>query len=122
MTHTAFTLALNDSWDIDLDEGGNLKLYRDKEAVLQNVANECRLFKHDAYFRYEEGIDWGADQLGKKAREILVVSRLREAAELVDDVESVDSVELDEFNPDTRTLKGTITVTTKWGKDEKVRV
>ncbi|MBS5291671.1 MAG: hypothetical protein KHY22_04015 [Sutterella wadsworthensis] len=122
MTHTAFTLALNDSWDIDLDEGGNLKLYRDKKAVLQNVANECRLFKHDAYFRYEEGIDWGADQLGKKAREILVVSRLREAAELVDDVESVDSVELDEFNPDTRTLKGTITVTTKWGKDEKVRV
>lgn len=122
MTHTAFTLALNDSWDIDLDEGGNLKLYRDKKAVLQNVANECRLFKHDAYFRYEEGIDWGADQLGKKAREILVVSRLREAAELVDDVEFVDSVELDEFNPDTRTLKGTITVTTKWGKDEKVRV
>lgn len=122
MTHTAFTLALNDSWDIDLDEGGNLKLYRDKKAVLQNVANECRLFKHDAYFRYEEGIDWGADQLGKKAREILVVSRLREAAELVDDVESADSVELDEFNPDTRTLKGTITVTTKWGKDEKVRV
>lgn len=122
MTHTAFTLALNDSWDIDLDEGGNLKLYRDKKAVLQNVANECRLFKHDAYFRYEEGIDWGADQLGKKAREILVVSRLREAAELVDDVESVDSVELDEFTPDTRTLKGTITVTTKWGKDEKVRV
>ena len=122
MTHTAFTLALNDSWDIDLDEGGNLKLYRDKKAVLQNVANECRLFKHDAYFRYEEGIAWGADQLGKKAREILVVSRLREAAELVDDVESVDSVELDEFNPDTRTLKGTITVTTKWGKDEKVRV
>lgn len=122
MTHTAFTLALNDSWDIDLDEGGNLKLYRDKKAVLQNVANECRLFKHDAYFRYEEGIDWGADQLGKKAREILVASRLREAAELVDDVESVDSVELDEFNPDTRTLKGTITVTTKWGKDEKVRV
>jgi len=122
MTHTAFTLALNDSWDIDLDEGGNLKLYRDKKAVLQNVANECRLFKYDAYFRYEEGIDWGADQLGKKAREILVVSRLREAAELVDDVESVDSVELDEFNPDTRTLKGTITVTTKWGKDEKVRI
>lgn len=113
--HTANTWALDKNWDLVLDGNGNPKMLTGVEAVCQNVANECRLFLHDAYFRYDEGIDWFTDQLGQKIQESVLISRLRNAALSVDGVLSVQSIEITELDQKTRTLHGTILIKTVYG-------
>ena len=113
--HTANTWALDENWDLVLDGNGNPKMLTGVEAVCQNVANECRLFLHDAYFRYDEGIDWFTDQLGQKIQRSVLTQRLRNAALSVEGVLSVQSVEISEIDQKTRTLHGTITITTVYG-------
>ena len=114
-THTANTWALSPDWDLELDGNGNPKMLTELEAICQNVANECRLFLHDAYFRYDEGIDWFTDQLGQKIQLSVLTSRLRNAALSVDGVISVRSIDIDELNQKTRTLHGVINIQTVYG-------
>ena len=114
-THTANTWALSPDWDLELDGNGNPKMLTGVEAVCQNVANECRLFLHDAYFRYGEGIDWFTDQLGQKIQESVLMSRLRNAALSVDGVLSVQSIEITELDQKTRTLHGVVNLNTVYG-------
>ena len=45
---SAYTLFLNDEWDITLNEDGKIKTARDAYAVAQNASNAVRLFKNDA--------------------------------------------------------------------------
>jgi hypothetical protein len=113
--HTANTWALDENWDLVLDGNGNPKMLTGVEAVCQNVANECRLFLHDAYFRYDEGIDWFTDQLGQKIQESVLMSRLRNAALSVDGVLSVQSIEITELDQKTRTLHGVVNLNTVYG-------
>lgn len=113
--HTANTWALDENWDLVLDGNGNPKMLTGVEAVCQNVANECRLFLHDAYFRYDEGIDWFTDQLGQKIQESVLMSRLRNAALSVDGVLTVQSIEITELDQKTRTLHGVVNLTTVYG-------
>ena len=113
--HTANTWALDENWDLVLDGNGNPKMLTGVEAVCQNVANECRLFLHDAYFRYDEGIDWFTDQLGQKIQESVLMSRLRNAALSVDGVLSVQSIEITELDQKTRTLHGVVNLYTVYG-------
>lgn len=112
-TYTSQTLALTESWDLDFDANGNLKMLNGSQAIVQNVCNECRLFFHDAYFRWEEGTDWFSDQLGKPLQTSVMVDRLRQAILRVDGVLSVEDIQLTEVDPDTRTLHGTITIQTE---------
>ena len=114
-THTANTWALSPDWDLELDGNGNPKMLTELDAICQNVANECRLFLHDAYFRYDEGIDWFTDQLGQKIQLSVLTSRLRNAALSVDGVLSVRSIDIDELNQKTRTLHGVINIQTVYG-------
>lgn len=114
-THTANTWALSPDWDLELDGNGNPKMLTELDAICQNVANECRLFLHDAYFRYDEGIDWFTDQLGQKIQLSVLTSRLRNAALSVDGVISVRSIDIDELNQKTRTLHGVINIQTVYG-------
>ena len=114
-THTANTWALSPNWDLELDGNGNPKMLTELDAICQNVANECRLFLHDAYFRYDEGIDWFTDQLGQKIQLSVLTSRLRNAALSVDGVLSVRSIDIDELNQKTRTLHGVINIQTVYG-------
>lgn len=115
MTHTATTWGLTDDWDLDLDANGNPKMLNGLDAVLQNVANECRLFVRDAYFRYEDGIDWFSDQLGLPLQQAVLSSRIREAAERVPGVTQVDRVEIEEIDQAARKLKGKIYIQTEYG-------
>lgn len=113
--HTENTLALSPNWDLQFDSNGNLSFLKEAEAICQNVCNECRLFIRDAYFRYDEGIDWFTDQLGKPLQVAVVTDRLRQAALRVPGVVSVVNIELTEVDQKTRTLHGKIEIETEYG-------
>lgn len=113
--HTENTLALTPDWDLQFDSNGNLKFLTEVEAICQNVCNECRLFLHDAYFRYDEGIDWFTDQLGRPLQVAIVTDRLRRAALSVPGVLAVTAINLETVDKQTRTLRGTIEIETEYG-------
>lgn len=113
--HTENTLALTPDWDLQFDSNGNLKFLTEVEAICQNVCNECRLFLRDAYFWYEEGIDWFTDQLGQPLQESVVTERLRNAALSVPGVLSVINIEITKIDQETRTLHGKIEIETQYG-------
>ena len=113
--HTENTLALTPDWDLQFDSNGNLKFLTEVEAICQNVCNECRLFLRDAYFRYEEGIDWFTDQLGHPLQESVVTERLRNAALSVPGVLSVVNIEITKIDQETRTLHGKIEIEKQYG-------
>lgn len=113
--HTENTLALSSNWDLQFDSNGNLSFLKEAEAICQNVCNECRLFLNDAYFRYDEGIDWFTDQLGRPLQVAVVTDRLRQAALRVPGVVSVVNIELTEVDQKTRTLHGKIEIETEYG-------
>lgn len=115
MAHTSNTWGLTPDWDLDFDGNANPKTLTALEAVCQNVSNECRLFLHDAYFRYEDGTDWFTDQLGLPIQRSVLSSRLRDAALRVEDVLSVRSIEINELDQDTRTVHGIINIETVYG-------
>lgn len=119
MSHTDKTALLNPTtWDLRLTPEGNIFLVSGSLAIAQNLANEIRLWKNDAYFQQENGIDWKEAQLAKKL-DISVLSQLiHEAGRRTNGVRSVDSVEVTEFNQETRTLHGEITITTE--QDETI--
>ena len=113
--HTENTLALTPDWDLQFDSNGNLKFLTEVEAICQNVCNETRLWYRDAYFRYEEGIDWFTDQLGEPLQESVVTERLRNAALSVPGVLSVVNIEITKIDQETRTLHGKIEIETEYG-------
>lgn len=115
MAHSAYTAALSENWDLQLDANGNILMARSTAAITQNVCNEGRLFVNDAYFRFEDGINWFSDQLARPVQEAITVENLREAALSVPGVVSVDSIDLYELDGSTRTLHGVIELTTEGG-------
>lgn len=122
MTHTAYTAELSDDWDLVLDGNGNLSMIRGTAATVQNVCNECRLFRHDAIYRYEDGIAWFEDQIALPIQEAVTTGDLRDAAASVPGVLSVDSVKLTDFDQATRNLKAEIQVTTEDGNNGTARI
>ena len=107
------TLALNDNWDIMLDEMGNIAVYDDDYAIAQNVANAVRLFTNDAYFNKTRGIPHYDVELGNPAfpsRSVLY-ARIRQAAMNVSGVTDAE-VQLD-FDKASRAYTGNIYITTK---------
>lgn len=113
--HTENTLALTPQWDLQFDANGNLKVLTEADAICQNVCNECRLFLYDAYFRWDEGIDWFTDQLGRPLQVAVVTDRLRKAALRVPGVLAVVRIELTEVDLRTRTLRGKVEIQTEYG-------
>ena len=113
--HTQKTLGLSSDWDLQFDANGNLKMLDKADAICQNVCNECRLFLHDAYFRYDEGIDWFTDQLSRPLQVAIVTDRLRRAALSVPGVLAVTEIHLEVLNKKERTLRGTIEIETEYG-------
>ena len=117
MTHSRRTLELvKETWDITLDSSGRIKLTGDEYATAQNVANESRLFMKDAYFRQAQGVPHFNVELGAKYSESIILrAYLLRAAGRVRDVNEVLSIDVQEFDPVTRTLSGSITFNTVEG-------
>ena len=113
--HTEKTLGLTPDWDLAFDANGNLRLLDQVEAICQNVCNECRLFLHDAYFRYDEGIDWFTDQLGRPLQVAIVTDRLRRTALRVPGILAVTAINLEVADKHARTLRGAIEIETEYG-------
>lgn len=114
--HTSYTAKLDQNdWDLTLDSNGDVAMIRKARAVCQNVANECRLFLHDAYFRYDEGINWFTDQISHPIRRILTENNLRQATESVEGVREIKSITIDGINTDNRVLSGVIEIETEEG-------
>lgn len=118
----AFTLTLNDNWDIFVDASGNIATSDDTYAIAQNAANAVRLFTGDAYFNITRGIPHFDIELGQKdapARSTLV-NRIRKsvlAGEGVSDAEV--SLEYDER---TRVYGGNIIITTVTGNTIRIEL
>jgi len=117
MTHTRRTLALvKETWDITLDASGLIKLTGGEYATAQNVANEARLFTDDAYFRRAQGLPHFSVELGQKYSESIILrAYLLRAAARVRDVSEVLGIDIQTFDPVTRTLSGSITFNTVEG-------
>ena len=113
--HTQNTWGLSTDWDLQFDANGKPEVLTEAQAITQNVCNECRLFLHDAYFRYEDGIPWFSDQLGKPIQVSVVTARLRQAALRVPGVLRVLSITIEELEKKTRILTGTIEIETEYG-------
>ena len=137
MAHTRKTLMLDRNWDLCLEKGfvwrektvngatvrykaSSLKLAEGAYATAQNVANECRLFTNDAYFEQDRGIPYYLIALGHKLSPSVLRARLRDAAELVEDVQTVTGVELESLDTETRKVTGEIQFTSKEGERASV--
>lgn len=118
----AFTLTLNDKWDIFVDANGNIATSEDAYAIAQNAANAVRLFTDDAYFNRTRGIPHFDIELGEKdapARSTLT-NRIRKA---VLAVEGVSDVEVNlEYNEETRVYGGDIIITTVNGNSIRIEL
>lgn len=122
MAHTAYTAELSGDWDLVVDGNGNLAMLRDAPAVVQNVCNEGRLFYHDAVFRWKDGIKWFEDQIALPIQQAVTTADLREAAESVPGVLTVNSVNLLALAPETRTLHAEIDITTEGGTNGRANI
>lgn len=108
----ALSLALNNNWDIFVNEDGNIATVSDDYAIAQNAANAVRLFTNDAYFNKDRGIPHFDIELGQKAitSRSTLANRIRKAVLNVDGVTDVE-VSLNFINS-TRTYTGEIYITT----------
>ena len=121
MSHTNNTLELSENWDLKIGADGSLKRVTGKDATLQNVANECRCFRDDLFFERDRGVDWFRAQLGQVPQKQVMRTKLRETAQTVDGVKSVESVEVGQLTKD-RSLGGQIIIETTEGENGTVNI
>jgi hypothetical protein len=121
MKHSRYTLALDDSWDLYLNEAGNIVTKLAAEATAQNVANECRLFIRDAYFEFDKGLPHMSLELGQKMPpQPLLRTFLKQAATRVSDVLTILNIDLVNFDQNRRVLTGDVSFVTMEGESVKV--
>lgn len=118
----SYTPKLTSDWDLQLGADGNFLMVRGVEGIAQNIANACMNFRGGLFYFRDSGIAWFTDALGQKFQRALIASRMREAAEQVEGVASVDSVTIEEMDTKTRTVKGLILFTTDQGENGKAYI
>lgn len=77
---TGHSLALDIEGDLSLDVYGNIATKTGDNALVQDVMCAIRLFKNDAWYEPERGLDHFATDLGNKLTEALIRSRYAKAA------------------------------------------
>jgi len=108
--HTLRTAMLSDNWDLMLETDGTLKMCStDIESLLQNCCNEIRLWLHDAYFRYEDGIDYN-QILAHKYNETRLISVIRQAIMNVDSDITIKDIEIYDIDTQVRKVTGLISI------------
>ena len=117
MAVNSYTAELSADWDIQIDASGGIKMTKGTPGICQNVACEGKNFKGGQYYFADSGIAWLADVHGQKFQRPIVASRLREAAEKVQGVRAVEQVQIDDFDPATRTVTGEVLIETTEGEN-----
>lgn len=81
------TLYLNpETWDLELDSGGNIAYAKDPYSKAQDVASAIRLFSGELYYDTGKGIPYFDEILGKPHSYALYKYRMEQAALSVPDV------------------------------------
>lgn len=113
------SLYLNpNSWDIGLDNNGNIATTAGLYCDAQNVANATRLFTNDAFLAKGKGIPHFEIELGKKPSLSLVKSIYRKTALSVENIKNA-VVNLSIIGKE---LKGDIVATTANGENVRVEL
>ena len=85
------TLYLNDNWELELDEEGNIKTIEGAEALSQDLQSELKLYKGEDTFDTEKGIDWNDDILGIMGGEDYIREQISRV--ILDNEEVVEIIE-----------------------------
>lgn len=84
---SAYSLFLDENWDITLTSEGKIKTATGAYAIAQNASNAVRLFKNDAYFNAQKGIPHFDTELGHSRAALPVIeSKMKKAMLAVDGV------------------------------------
>lgn len=118
----AFTPTLTSDWDLQLGADGNLLMSKGAPAIAQNISCACKNFKGGLWFFQDFGIDWFSDALEQKFRKSLIASRIRQTAQAVEGVRSVDAVNIDDLDTETRTVTGEVLFTTEEGENGRALI
>lgn len=114
------TFFLNpDTWDLTIDNNGNIATVIDAYAIAQNVANAVRLFTKDAYFNQADGIAHFTVELGQLPSESLVQEKINNEALTIPGVANAITT-LTKF--ENRQLEGNIEITTTSGDTVNVAI
>ena len=115
---SAYTLMLDDSWDITLNSDGKIKVATDAYAIAQNGSNAVRLFQRDAYFDQQKGIPHFDIELGHVVAAVPILeSRIKQALLAVDGISDALAVLEIEKN---RVLGGNAYITLTGGETAKI--
>lgn len=115
---SAYTLMLDENWDITLTGDGKIKTATEAYAVAQNASNAVRLFTNDAYFDAQKGIPHFDTELGHGVAMIPVLeSKMKKAMLAVEGVS--DAVAVLDIQKD-RILGGNAYITLSGGENAKI--
>jgi hypothetical protein len=104
------TMFLNpDTWDLVVDDYGNIAMAESPYAIAQDVASACRLWLGEARYDTTRGIPYETSLLGELPPQSLIASWFETEAETVPEVESAQVVL--SFDQTTRQMSGQIQIT-----------
>lgn len=113
--HTNKTAQLNANWDIELESDGSIKMCKNEiAALLQNCANEIRLWLHDAYFQYETGTDYETI-LSEKYNQVRLLSAVRSSIARVNPDIVVRDIKIYSIDTINRKITGMIEIEAEGG-------
>lgn len=107
------------TWDLCLDDEGNIAYAKDPYAKAQDVASAIKLFKGELYYDTEKGIPYFDETLGKKQSLALYQYRLEQAAL---SVKGVKSAKANIENDGGRQVIGSVTFTDNQDKVMSVKL
>ena len=115
---SAYTLYLDDNWDITLNSDGKIKMADGAYAIAQNGSNAVRLFTKDAYFDQQRGIPHFDIELGHRLASVPILEdRIKQTllkVEGISDALAVLEVEKE------RVLGGNAYITLTGGENAKI--
>jgi len=83
------TLLLNTkTWDLTVDDFGNIASTKPPYAVAQDISSACRLFEGELYYNTTKGVPYNTEILGYKPPASLIMARIEGAALSVPGVKS----------------------------------
>ena len=101
------TMKLTTDWDLDLDGSNNLATVDGTQAIAQNIATACQVWRGEYYWDTNFGVPY-RNILGQQPPLSSLSAYLSECALTVDSVENV-SIDLRKDKGNIRNVSGTIT-------------